>query len=742
MSSNMHNTNNYSSLGSNRSKLLFVSASSLFIQLLVIQLSISTYSTASQFEDGPEFDSSSSKYTQKPGTSHDVSRNPTRLSQNTQNRHIQNSKLNTSGWIPPNYSSPSEQSYFLSNVSSIYANPNKSRRNFTSTGSELTVEGSGNGPLDSKKKFDDTEEGDDDDEDYDYKETLDSGSGQGIGLLSTGKPGLVQVQSNNQMIRPTESDPYYPFRQPNPNINQSSYNQTMTSTVPRYKPDNYTTSQNSISSIKNISISRITTESIGEDKQSSQSSDTKPKLAVSKTTVQLVESTSSPDKSQTIEVETTEMPDKIKKIETIRQPPTVASTPSPDGHNLVSSNHSVSSKPKHSDSRDYDYDDESDDDDSEDTSNFEDNDSTTDTNKTSIAPMTTPIKPIITTTQTSTVAPTIAITTNTPEITRQKLNMTTATPSLELAQNTAKNPTYTASTTATSKIQTSTEPPKPTTDYDDERDEEEDDEEEAEEKDDIDDDYIVSSTTSTTQTPTTSSTTLRPPTIKLEQSTTTTPDWFADIRQPKLDPVSTMTTTLPSISRIVTEIPPITTTTPRMTTTSRPVTTTVAPTTTTTMSTTTTTTTQRPIQPIVAKTSTVSPLYPINRPTTPAIWNIPTRYSSTPRSRVDPTGTRNTEVWNYDKSNQDDGLGLTRQIYDKVVEVYEITSKAISSTAEAIWNPNLQMNSSSFEPLLDQPLLFMLAIGVAVMGLVLIMMLLVYLVTCQIQPKDDDISIY
>lgn len=85
----------------------------------------------------------------------------------------------------------------------------------------------------------------------------------------------------------------------------------------------------------------------------------------------------------------------------------------------------------------------------------------------------------------------------------------------------------------------------------------------------------------------------------------------------------------------------------------------------------------------------------------------------------------------------EDDTDLTRQIIDKAVEVYQATNKAISAAVEAVWPTSFEFSSNTFEPLLEKPFLFMLALGGAVMGLVLTMMLLVYLVTYQTRPAED-----
>lgn len=67
-----------------------------------------------------------------------------------------------------------------------------------------------------------------------------------------------------------------------------------------------------------------------------------------------------------------------------------------------------------------------------------------------------------------------------------------------------------------------------------------------------------------------------------------------------------------------------------------------------------------------------------------------------------------TNMMPYDRSSEimnDDGL--TRQIYDKTVEVYQETERLLRQAWESVWPTNMNFESGSFEPLLAQPLLFM-----------------------------------
>lgn len=117
------------------------------------------------------------------------------------------------------------------------------------------------------------------------------------------------------------------------------------------------------------------------------------------------------------------------------------------------------------------------------------------------------------------------------------------------------------------------------------------------------------------------------------------------------------------------------------------------------------------------------------------------RFSTTPRPKTSIPYTPIQSVQtNYDKTLPDDGL--TKQIYDRAVEVYHATNRAIDTAVEAL--SSLELNRKTFEPLLADSLLFMLGLGLFVMTLVLTMMLVVYVVDKRIQPRvmDDDISIF
>lgn len=65
------------------------------------------------------------------------------------------------------------------------------------------------------------------------------------------------------------------------------------------------------------------------------------------------------------------------------------------------------------------------------------------------------------------------------------------------------------------------------------------------------------------------------------------------------------------------------------------------------------------------------------------------------------------DVVNYGTSSVEDDTDLTRQIYDKAVELYQTVHKAMVATYDAVWQPNFDLSSSAFEPLLSQPLFFM-----------------------------------
>lgn len=159
---------------------------------------------------------------------------------------------------------------------------------------------------------------------------------------------------------------------------------------------------------------------------------------------------------------------------------------------------------------------------------------------------------------------------------------------------------------------------------------------------------------------------------------------------------STTTFTTDSAIESTTSVPVTTKTTIMTSTTST--------TTTTTTSTTTTTTTPRPTD--TNKSYTRIPNYTSIFPsTTTKRPNLPINYVTTVRSKATPTITKTSNILNYDRALQEDSDGLTKQFVDKAIEVYTATNKALNSAINAVWPP--RFDSSTFEPLLDKPFLFM-----------------------------------
>lgn len=109
-------------------------------------------------------------------------------------------------------------------------------------------------------------------------------------------------------------------------------------------------------------------------------------------------------------------------------------------------------------------------------------------------------------------------------------------------------------------------------------------------------------------------------------------------------------------------------------------------------------------------TTTVTSLLTLKPTSSPPTTRTPllTNWYTTPKS-VDaiPSLGTNPGVSNYGSGSLEDDTGLTRQIYDKAVEVYQTVHKAVVSAVDAVSQPNIDWSSSTFEPLLSQPLFFM-----------------------------------
>ena len=104
------------------------------------------------------------------------------------------------------------------------------------------------------------------------------------------------------------------------------------------------------------------------------------------------------------------------------------------------------------------------------------------------------------------------------------------------------------------------------------------------------------------------------------------------------------------------------------------------------------------------------PINPSLAPTlTPVAAVIPLdSYTTTPRMQFGPSIGPTTHLLPYDREiglmNED---GLTRQIYDRTVEVYQETERTLRKIWAAVWPLSLNLESPSFDPLLAQPMFFM-----------------------------------
>lgn len=158
------------------------------------------------------------------------------------------------------------------------------------------------------------------------------------------------------------------------------------------------------------------------------------------------------------------------------------------------------------------------------------------------------------------------------------------------------------------------------------------------------------------------------------------------------------------------------------------------------MTTTTTTTVTPPISRFVPDQST-KPVYPKVNTISPEVMNTPNPFLDQEKKittispvqtnptntfpikppnypfniRVSPAVTRTSDnrypyenrVNNeYQPESQYDA-DLTRQIYDKAVEIYQTTSRAVQTVIDYVWSSKFEINSATFEPLLMQPLFLM-----------------------------------
>lgn len=100
-----------------------------------------------------------------------------------------------------------------------------------------------------------------------------------------------------------------------------------------------------------------------------------------------------------------------------------------------------------------------------------------------------------------------------------------------------------------------------------------------------------------------------------------------------------------------------------------------------------------------AATSAATPYAPSYFPTTIRPHLVATNYLA-------PTVTTDIQPGSTKGMSYDDG-SLTRQIYDKAVEAYYEADKIARAAVDAVWPINFNLDSSSIEPLLAQPIFFM-----------------------------------
>lgn len=614
-------------------------------------------------------------------------------------------------------------------------------------------DGSGNGPIPNlgklSGKFDDTEDGDDDeeeeDDDYDYK---DSGSGHEHPKAKNLGPALVPA--NNIVKNPTLNEPdfYLPFR---PLLNNSGIPSTTQmpklhalSRPPNTIPESFSTTDrtNSQELVKKITSASPEPTVLRQDTKTT-------------TITPLIVSHSAEDRStarvtvsisdQIFSTRTTVKPHNLLDDQ-LKTPNVITPTTSrkPDKFRVTDSSNSSLLRPTvpSKSEPDYEYDDENEEEDSEDTSNFEDNESidgkilpnnntltsfTTDSGPSMAAypNVQTSPKPILQTLPISSTVPREPPPISTPEQIKKptvnhtvqanntrpdvpKLNIPTI---FENRLTTIPSIQVLSSTTDTSSVFRED-------DYEDEEENEDDDEEIEEELDEEEEEEEELATGfnqgqidhRTTQSPLVpmrhdhnyghqvppkkgvpSIAVNKPSSPQLKQTDQVPFTEYSQNRTPK-----------PEIPK--TSVMPLTTTTSSTTTTTSTTTaattTTTAATTTSTAATTTTTQTSR-LSTYITQTPSTPPSY-----TSTTMQSASIRYATTPKSRVTTPVYRTHANSAFDKNSQDD-TDLTREIYDKAVEVYHTTNKAISAAIEAIWPPTFEVNSSTFEPLLNQPMLFM-----------------------------------
>lgn len=608
---------------------------------------------------------------------------------------------------------------------------------YNDTESESIVEGSGNGPVSASKhqtdKFDDTEDGGDDEDDYDYS---DIGSGQSNEFPTTQRKPET-YGNNDQLNKPNELDVYNPFRPPSLNTLYSNATNQSPTKLPKVKPVTvFPIAANSTSMLSDFSLPSVSA-GIPFPSQKQPTSE----ILIPSTLNSSTSHREFPNHqiNTTTRFETSEKP--IQSLPTVENNSFVSTSPiltnpssnidilkidkesKPSSYN--NNNQSTMNQASKTHDNEYDYEEENDEDDSDEASNFEDNLSQDNDNSIKMT-TTTPTK-ISTVTmrpyqtnslasaseaiKTTPIPMVVPSYTNTAQSDMYPTGVTQNTQSNFNSNPKLTKPTF---TTATS-VELTTVSPVDDLDDDEEEDDDKDDEftDDELEEDDLDPHSTLSQshknvpqqnnsmnlwTTTTTKLPHSNAPTIHShenEPLKINSTSSflipvnpTTASIYHPVEYLETNsPLETAKTILPSLS------------TNHGSTTPMPITSNSTNQTTTTITTSTTTTTTTTT---VRQTANM-PFYTYMTTTrSPTI-----KYVSTPKSRVTTVVTKASEIPAYDRSLQDDDLGLTKQIYDKAVEAYEVTNKAFHATLSAVWPPNMDLNSNTFDPLLAQPLLFM-----------------------------------
>lgn len=608
------------------------------------------------------------------------------------------------------------QPFLLSQVAKTRPNSTISYQNQPATDPRDLVEGSGNGPPSGSRqhqneKYDDTEDGGDDDddeeEDEDYSDkSVENNSSRVTQVVSNPKKSeSIKVSSENKNTQVNHHQgEYQKQHQKTQDLILSSLNKGI-SLVPANEAAR--PQKNPNSAIQNVPTQLYP---VGE----LPTTNSPPSLL----NLMNVSSPSSTYESSNHQIRPTARPQQIPTTSTVTiakpELTTVANSPA----------NQTSKAGKNSKNHDeyLDYEDDSDDDDSDDTSNFEDNESNADQM---------PIKE-----SAKHQTQTISSTNLTEVITTRAPTITSSTqPSPYSVSN---SPLAVRPLSSTTKAPSLPDSIVDDVGDDDDEDDEEEDEDDEEEHDDVIEDNIdetgngsskipskpisptatTSTTTSTTTTTTTSTTTTTTTTTTTPRPATTTTS----------QPPTTSTSRAPITSATIFKV--VSPSTPRPV----PVSTIISSST---------------YTPDLIVAPTAKPLYvpkPSTIPPAPtptvATRFTPIRYATTPTNKGPADNIGTSSIMNYGRgSSVEDDTDLTVQLFNKVVEIYHSAGKAIQTGVDAVWPPSFEASTGMLEPLMAQPLLFMLALGAAIIGLVLTMMLVVYIVSYQIEPKDD-ISIY